>query len=310
MSNQDKEMKDNKNNPKRVFGFFLKSKWWFIGTFLIVLTCGLIFTFLKPPLYLSSFQVQVKDNFYDDYIYKYYTEEAGKLGIFSTNINEKEYEVRNYSNLYLDLEDDKIIQGLINEFTYTQSINDIRNKIDITVDGPSRTLKVAVKDNNPQNSYDIANYLLSIYLDKKNIEFSDAYNNMLVKIDSGLNDLQKDIGEISVEAEQYVIDLNKQIYKDAEQGGNFKGIDFISPELQSRLNFDYYLYNNLHEIKYSLISNKDYSVNRVEVLKNPSISDEPSNINYFRYLIITVFLAIFIGLVTLFIVNFIKNDKS
>jgi capsular polysaccharide biosynthesis protein len=310
MANQNEEMKDNKNNPKRIFGFFLKSKWRFIGAFLIVLVCGLIFTFLKTPLYTSSFQVQVRDNFYDDYIYKYYTEEAGKLGIFSTNINEKEYEIRNYSNLFLDLGDDKIIQGLINEFTYIQSINGIRNKIDIIVDGPSRTLKVAVRDNNSQNSYDIANYLLQVYLDKKNIEFSDAYTNMLAKVDSGLNELQKDIDAISVEAEQYVIDLNKQIYNDEEQGTNFKGTDFVSPELQSRLNFDYYLYNKLHEIKYNLISNKEYLTNRIEVLKNPAKSDEPSNKNYFNYLAITVFLAIFIGLVTLFIVNFIKNDKS
>ena len=65
----------NSNNDtigfRQISGFFMKSKWWFIGTFLIILIGGLLFTFLKSPEYSSSFQVKIKDSYYDDYLYKY-----------------------------------------------------------------------------------------------------------------------------------------------------------------------------------------------------------------------------------------------
>src|SRR3972149_8417530 len=82
-------------NEKKISGFrniiklkdlisvFLRKKWIFIGFFLIISIIGLLFTFLKTPVYQSVSTLKLKDVYYEENLYKYFPEEARTLGIFA-----------------------------------------------------------------------------------------------------------------------------------------------------------------------------------------------------------------------------------
>src|SRR4030066_2240332 len=82
-------------NKKKISGFrniiklrdlvsvFIRRKWVFIGFFLVILIVGLLFTFIKIPLYQSYSVLKLKDVYYEENLYKYFPEEARSLGIFA-----------------------------------------------------------------------------------------------------------------------------------------------------------------------------------------------------------------------------------
>ena len=212
----------------------------------------------------------------------------------------------------MDFESDKLLEKALKELNYEISTDIIRKKIELNMDNQNRTLKITATYNNPQIAYDMANKLLELYIKEKSLDFTNAYDNLINKLDSQIADIKKSIDDLSFEAEDYVININKKLYEELEKSdysGNFFGINYVSPQIQSKLNFNYNLYNTMEDIRQNIKLNKDFSINRIEVLKKRSLSNVPYNVNYKRYILITLFLAFFIGLVVLFIANFMKNNK-
>ena len=70
---------------REIFRIFIKRKWWFAGTFIVVLIAGLLFTFLKSQEYASTSILKVKEDHYLDSISMYFPEEASELKIGSLN---------------------------------------------------------------------------------------------------------------------------------------------------------------------------------------------------------------------------------
>jgi uncharacterized protein involved in exopolysaccharide biosynthesis len=61
---EDKNIeKDDGIGLKEIFMIFIKRKWWFIGSVLIILAVGLLYVFIQPTNYLLTYKIELKKNY-------------------------------------------------------------------------------------------------------------------------------------------------------------------------------------------------------------------------------------------------------
>jgi hypothetical protein len=69
MSKADKDMQDDSIDLKTIWQLFLKRKWWFIGTFVIVMVLGMLYMWNKPLIYEVRYKFTFEDDLRpDDYL--------------------------------------------------------------------------------------------------------------------------------------------------------------------------------------------------------------------------------------------------
>ena len=320
----NKKEENNKDviTTANIFNIFKRNKWWFIGTFLVVLFAGLIvlvagtiITFLKDPIYESTSRIKISDNFFDDYLYKYYTEDAIKLGIFPTFITNDVLDTSAADNLYLNLQSEEVLDEVVKKLDFEINKDELKNSISFINDSIN-TIEIKVLNKNPQKAFIIINVLIEIYKQKKDLEFNQAYVNIYNNIIKQINKINDELKKLAEITDTNVIKNNKKIYEELKKSnysGSFSGINYISPDIQSQLNFKYQIYNKLEEIKLALEQNKDFSINRIIIIREPNVASEPNNINYpnyMRYIFITLVTAIFMAVVVCLIANYAKNSKN
>jgi hypothetical protein len=66
MTKEDKNILDDSIDLKTLFRLFLKRKWWFLGTLIIVLVLGMIYMWNKPIIYEVRYKFSVEDDFMPD----------------------------------------------------------------------------------------------------------------------------------------------------------------------------------------------------------------------------------------------------
>jgi uncharacterized protein involved in exopolysaccharide biosynthesis len=74
------------------FGVILyKQKWWFVGSFIIILIASLLFSFIKIPLYNVGSKIKISDTFFEKSteLNNTFPEDMNKLWIFPTDWREK-----------------------------------------------------------------------------------------------------------------------------------------------------------------------------------------------------------------------------
>lgn len=320
----NKKEENNKDviTTANIFNIFKRNKWWFIGTFLVVLFAGLIvlvagtiITFLKDPIYESTSRIKISDNFFDDYLYKYYTEDAIKLGIFPTFITNDVLDTSDADNLYLNLQSEEVLDEVVKKLDFEINKDELKNSISFINDSIN-TIEIKVLNKNPQKAFIIINVLIEIYKQKKDLEFNQAYANIYNNIIKQINKINDELKKLAEITDTNVIKNNKKIYEELKKSnysGSFSGINYISPDIQSQLNFKYQIYNKLEEIKFVLEQNKDFSIDRIIIISEPNVASEPNNINYpsyMRYIFITLVTAIFMATVVCLIANYAKNSKN
>src|SRR4030066_622157 len=87
---------------------FIRRKWVFIGFFLVILIVGLLFTFIKIPLYQSYSVLKLKDVYYEENLYKYFPEEARTLGIFAPGMVVEELESEILASITKNIQDEAL----------------------------------------------------------------------------------------------------------------------------------------------------------------------------------------------------------
>jgi len=316
--NKKEENNKDEITTTNIFNIFKRNKWWFIGAFLVILIAGLMITFLKVPIYESTSRIKISYNFYDDYLYKYYTEDATKLGIFPTYISNDVLNTINANNLYLNLQSEEVLSEVVKKLDFETNKDELKNSISFRNDSIDsintiNTIEIKVLNKNPQKAFIIINVLIEIYKQKKDLEFNQAYVNIYNNIIKQINKINDDLKKLAEITDANVIKNNKKIYEELKKSnysGSFSGINYISPDIQSQLNFKYQIYNKLEEIKLVLEQNKDFSINRIIIISEPNVASKPNNINYMRYIFITLVTAIFMSTVVCLIANYAKNSKN
>ncbi|MCJ7472341.1 MAG: hypothetical protein MUP02_06005, partial [Actinobacteria bacterium] len=246
-----------------------------------------ILSYLKPAQYGSGSIVGITENFiyYDDYIYRYYPVEAEELWIFPT------WKLIDIENQHLDkiseeIRSNKFLEKLKEKTGITISTQELKNSIEINVDRDIRLLNLYTYAEDADTAYNINQAILSILLESKSSEREMTLENLIIKMVEFqannlaiLNDLN-----IRLESEDYLAQIEIDKYHE--------------------------VYSNFEEIKGLLIKNKSFFINRLEILKEPEITDVDRYTSFPRDVIISFFSAIAIALIMVFIVNYFQASRK
>ena len=118
------------NNPKSkedinlrgVFKGFYRKKWWFVGTFIMVLVAGLLVTFIRDKGYNAGSEIEI-NTIKNSYLYSLqvnFPEEASKL------------RTRDLKNVSSELESDEILEEVSGSLSFSISKDELLDAIYIS----------------------------------------------------------------------------------------------------------------------------------------------------------------------------------
>ncbi|MFA5014468.1 MAG: Wzz/FepE/Etk N-terminal domain-containing protein [Actinomycetota bacterium] len=261
-----------------ITSIFLRRKWIFIGFFLAVLVIGLLFTFIKTPVYKSTSVLKLKDVYYEENIYKYFPEESRILGVFAPGMVVEELEGEILTEITRDIRKDALLDEVLEKLDFEIARNELNETIYPLVDRGNRTITIIVSYTDAEGSYQINNLLINTYLENNKNNKSEIIENIIIDIDGRITELRKEYG-------------NLESQNDEE--------DNIDGELDSINN----LIVDLNGIKYSLENNKESYINNIEISGEPVIPAEAANMDNFKSILIAVFAAIAAGLIAVYLPN-------
>ena len=184
MVKNDNSFQEDTIDLKTIFRLFLKRKWWFIGTFLVVLIVGMLYIISKPMLY----EVKYKFNFEDDFLpddYLMYSESQKLFSNESVFIEAKD--------IPLIFETDLIFRSLLNieEIDdYSDYISSPMTDLDMESDTSIFVLKIKNTDK------ELANNIAKNLIESLGIQVMDndleILTNTLVMIDEDIKLLEEE----------------------------------------------------------------------------------------------------------------------
>ena len=300
--NQRKDIaSEDEIDLRELFRIFIKRKWWFIGTFIVVLIAGLLFTFLRTPEYTSTSMLRISNDYLLDSINKYFPKEAYELRIGSL------------SDVSIELKLSETLNEVDKALDYDIDKDDLSKAINISIDKEKEVLMVTTVYSDPEIAYRINKTLLDVYKSKKNLEFNETYNKLVQKIETKFASIQEEVDKLSTEAEECMIDFNFKIINKLEKSGSnmyFSGVNYIPPVILNKLNSKYLVYNDLEKINSNLLENKEFIIDKVEILEKPEIPIVVVDSNYKRNVIVSLFTAIIVGFMVVFAVNYFASSKN
>lgn len=330
MNEEKKNIKEDVIDLREFFMIFIRRKWWFIGSVLIVLIAGLLYTFMQPSSYLLTYQIKVNKNYSNDYLselYPYYEEELNYISITNVPVIFKsEYVFKSLGSIDEGIDYNKllepeseIVKVSLNENTFIFNISvsnpdyNMANKI-------VKTLIDAFDGLIRDREKIIFNEVLGkIEVDIKNLE--DENSNYGDTIIAGLED---EVDRLYTKLDRYIVDYNVGLSDELEKNKNSENVSFynviippndISDEI-SEIEEEISLYrqkilenkskiislNNLYE---SLLKDEDIILDRIDLLSEESFYEIKSN--RLRNIVIVLVLSIAIGVIVTLGVNFLLS---
>jgi len=269
---------------KDILMAFNRRRWLFAGFFITVLLVGLLFTFLKTPLYKSSSVLDFESTFYDDNLYKYFPSEAKNLGVYSPEMKVEELEIRNLTDSSRYLESDEVFDAVLKELNIDITKDDLNKAIDIFIDKDNRSLKVVVDYSDPDTSYRINYELINTFIENR------KRDNLTI------------IGGLNIEINGKIDEIKEKIT--ALDSGDQNSLEF-----EADFNSLNAILIDLEEIKYNLEYNKDVFTDRIKILLQPVLPGEPFNTEYVKNIVIVIFTAFITGIIAVFIPNIFKRSN-
>lgn len=261
---------------KDILKIFLKRKWALIATVLIVLIAGYLYIFLKTPLYESNSKLQINNVYYNEDILKYFPEEAEILEVYSNNTYNEEI-IRNILNNYLiQFKEQSFLDEVALETGYNLKKENILESLILFAEYDKKTLLVKVMHEDPEISFKINYNLISTFMDKKNSGTLSAINSLVSKIETEQKRLEDEIDKTSdQEIEEAAISI----------------------------------FNDMESIKYNLVNNKEFIINRLEVSQKPEVHTKATNVNLLKEILVTLFLSLLAGIIVIFLPNVFLSLK-
>lgn len=211
-------MKERNNSVKAgisikdIWRVFLRRKWVFVGFSLIVIIVGLLFTFLKTPLYSSSSKIEVSGVYYDDNLYKYFPVESEVLGIYAPGMRASELEKEVLNRTSIELRGDKFLREIKEELGLSISKDELYHNISTLIDNYSRTLKIEVISDVSEDSFKINDRLINKYVNEKTEKNLEIFNDLIKKIDKSTEDTEEKVILNNLKEMKYNLKNNKDLY--------------------------------------------------------------------------------------------------
>jgi len=286
MNKNDKEdsLKDSMSF-RDLLTIFLKRKWFFVIFFVAVLMAGLIFTLVKTPLYQSYSVIELKGIYYDENLYKYFPEEAIELGIFAPEMDIKELEGSVLKDISEDIRDDVLLDEVSRELNFDISVEELKRLISPLIDGGNKLVRVITIYDNKEFVYQINNILTNKYLKENKDKKSEIIDYIIQEIDKRLPSLEAQYEEIKAE--------------------NVSG-DTSS----SAINSINSIMSDLSKIKYNLENNRETFINNIELLEETSVLSEDVKMDNLKSILITIFSALAVGLIAVYLPGVFTSFKK
>jgi len=260
---------------KDILKTFLRRKWFFIGSLVVILIIGFLLVFLKTPMYKSTSMLKVTEVYYDENLYRYFPEDAESLGIYGPVMKIENLEVNNLSAFAYEIKSEIFLEEVSKKIDSNVTKDYLYRNTHMTLDKINKTIKIDVIYEDPAKAQQINSTLINTFVDNKKSDNLQIIEELILKTDGRIAAKQKEINELSDN-------------------------DYTQLEFESKFNSLNMILSNLEEIKYNLESNKEIFAIKIEIMQNPNIPGDPFNTDYIRNILITIFVAVTVGLIVVF----------
>lgn len=305
MDNKDDNYTEDTIDLRTLFRLFLKRKWWFIATVIIVAALGFLYILRIPVLYEAKYKFSLRDDYVQDEYLKYSESQDDLISNQNVFIGA--------SDISLILKTDLIYKALeeIPEIdNFKPYVNSSLIKIDLDKDTSVFSLKV--KDSNKELTKKIGLKLIESLGEQIKNQDIEIFNNTIEMI-------KEDIGVLEEENsvfEQKIYDISKEIdvlYTETDNA-SAKQLEYEIMERKGELLlYREKIIENENEIRrleshsQEFTDEKDKVVNRVELLtEEPSINVENNRV---MNSIIVILLSILSGLIVVIGINYIYKIR-
>jgi len=329
---EDKNIKkDDEISFNEIILIFIKRKWWFIGSVLIILIAGFLYVFLQPASYLLTYKIELKKNYINTKLSELYPAYENELNIISVEnfpvVFKSEYIFRSLDGIdkYIDynkLLNSKSVEVSLNEKTSIYNISISNPEYDLA-DKIAKTL-IDTFDNSIKNK---EKTILNEILGKIEQDIKDMENENINYQNTIIVNLETKVDSLYVELNKYIVDYNVSLSDELEKNKKTENVSFyniiIPPndisdkisKLQNEINVyrqkilenknEIIVLNNLNE---SLLKDENIILARIDLVsENPYYEIEN---NRLRDLAIVIVLSLLMGALVVFIVNFGFNIKK
>ncbi len=329
--NKDKDIKkEDEIDLRDIFLIFIKRKWWFVGSIITVLIIGLLYIFLSPANYLLTYQIEIEENYSNKNLSELYPNYEENLNYISLKnvpvIFKSEHIFKSLDGIAEGVDYNKLLESE----SVKISLSEIPSIFNISVSNPDYDLadKIAKTLIDALNNFikNGENIIFNEILEKVELDIEDLenkngnYENIIV-------DLEKNVNKLYVELNKYIVDYNISLHNELEESRNSENTSFynviIPPNnisykisvLQKEVDFNRgkILTNktkiiDLNNLSSSLLKDEDVILNRVNLVsENPFYEVED---NRLRNIAIVLVLSVMIGIIVMFVVNYLLNLKT
>ncbi len=299
---------------KNILVIFRKRIWWFVGAFLIILIAGLIFNIFVARDFqyrASSVMTIPTDNLkYQRRISEEYPQESSDLWLIKEGKATNGYFNHYFTAIPLEINSEEFLNVVISNLDIDINLEHLKRLLLIEYGGNESFFTINTFYRNPEDAKKINETIIDTFTYQKEKSFKIIYDELIDKVKGEIAILEKDLSELSTEAEEYAINFNKQLIKNLNVENNItielKSTGFISPELESEIRIISGRTNFLKEILDSLVKNEELYTNSIEYVAETSVDE---NFTHFRNILLSVIAALVIGIIFVYIIDFIISNK-
>ncbi|MGZ5486556.1 MAG: hypothetical protein ACXWFB_11730, partial [Nitrososphaeraceae archaeon] len=273
-----------------------------------------LFNILQEPVYNSSSKIGIKDAdiYYNDFLYKYFPEEATALW-FTPSYKYSTFSERKGTALFNETSSKKILGMAFEKINLQIKKSDFNNSIKVAL--ITEGIEIDTFYNDPETAYVINKTLLDVYIAEKNSEFENTYNDLATKIDNKIKTIEGELSVLSEKAIESIILINLKYQEELKKQGlpdiKIDAFKIIDPVLSKEIDSKYDDIIVLDSLKQNLTSNKDYFIkNKIQVINEPEKPVKSINSNNKRNIIIAIVAALISSIIVAFIANYFSNRRQ
>ena len=274
-------------NPKKgeitlkvIFHILVKNKFWFLITFLIVFTGGLIFSLVSTYLHSIDTSIKLTDNYkyYDDFLLENFPEKTENLWLYEES-EIKDKEIKILDSMQREILSDNFLKELKRQLSFDISLEKLKKSI-YPYRENNRNLTIKIVHYDMEKTFEIENELIKLLKVNEESKLYSAYNLLL--------------GEVNKKIEEVSTEFESEDYEIANEGSDPK----------------HEFYNDLTNAKTILLENKEYFVNRIVLVEEKKITDVYKYTSKSKNIIFSLILGVFLGLIVTYSRYFYKYIKN
>ncbi len=279
-------------------------KRWFIAIFIILAIASFTYLSLRPAEYNVNSKIRISESYIssNNILYDYFPEDAEELWIFPTH-RRNLLEDENLDRIVSELRSSKILGKIAKDQVF--DLDKARSEINIIKVKETDDILISTTSNDPEGALEINESLLNAYLDYKRKEVEGIYDIFLLKITDKVNEDWEDIESLTSEKgkndAEYRVEVSKPV--------NERNVDYIAQRLANidLLNREIGIldveYRQLLKVKNNLEANKEFFINRIEIIEEPYIDNVVVNASLKKNIVYSIITAIIIAFILTFFIS-------